>query len=305
MLTLALELKTTSIAPYIVDSLNPLAQITADAVAIPRYQVREVENGYDNVIDVTSCLKLLHLTALGCMSEVEHITRFWRLIRLDFILLTLSPNQNNEDSDLMLKLLSTSVLPSSFGNVSIDDEAKQKANAEYILDRLSHPLFETPFQPVTLNKNLRMKPDAVMKLRLGILQLMTSMTRSPFASLLLASHKSTIGMLVSLMSDELDVLYDWKAGHSSSALILTLATRLLYHLVTKHEAIINMQQKLAQIPGGPQKYLLVLARLNFSEDDLVFESGIAPDVPRLALEMLEGAVTPEEGDSILGAFVAS
>jgi len=65
-----------------------------------------------------------------------------------------------------------------------------------------------------------------------------------------------------------------------------------------------MQQKLSQIQGGSQKYLLVLARLNFSEDDLVLESGIGPDVPKLALEMLESAVTPEEGDEIFGAFSA-
>ena len=66
-----------------------------------------------------------------------------------------------------------------------------------------------------------------------------------------------------------------------------------------------MQQKLTQIHGGPQKYLLVLARLNFSDDDLVLERGIAPDIQGLALEMLESAVTPEEGDKIFEAFLGS
>ena len=90
-----------------------------------------------------------------------------------------------------------------------------------------------------------------------------------------------------------------------SALLITLATRLLYHLVTKYEQVVNLQKKLSAVPGGPQKYLLCLARLNFSEDDLVLESGIDPDVAGYALELLELAVTPEEGDAIHSAFSSS
>lgn len=63
-----------------------------------------------------------------------------------------------------------------------------------------------------------------------------------------------------------------------------------------------MQKKLAVIRGGSQKYLLALSRLNFSEDDLVLESGIDSDVASYALEMLELVVTPEEGEAIHLAF---
>lgn len=50
--------------------------------------------------------------------------------------------------------------------------------------------------------------------------------------------------------------------------------------------------------------MVCLARLNFSEDDLVLECGIGADVAACALEMLELAVTPEEGDAIHSAFSA-
>lgn len=63
-----------------------------------------------------------------------------------------------------------------------------------------------------------------------------------------------------------------------------------------------MQKKLAAINGGFQKYLICLARLNFSEEDLVLESGINPDVAQCALEMLELVVTPDEGETIHAAF---
>lgn len=72
-----------------------------------------------------------------------------------------------------------------------------------------------------------------------------------------------------------------------------------------YDQLIDIQKKLSSIHGGSQKYLLCLARLNFAEDDLVLESGIDPDVAGWALEMLELAVTPEEGDAIHSAFSAA
>ena len=81
-----------------------------------------------------------------------------------------------------------------------------------------------------------------------------------------------------------------------------MAIRLLYHLVTRFDDDIDMQKKLSVIRGGPQKYLLSLSRLNFSEDDLLLESSIDPDVAACALELLELFVTPDEGESIHAAF---
>jgi hypothetical protein len=71
----------------------------------------------------------------------------------------------------------------------------------------------------------------------------------------------------------------------------------------KYDNIIDMQKKVAVIPGGSQKYLVCLSRLNFSDDDLVLESGIDPDIARCAVHMLEFFVTPEEGEAIQSAFL--
>lgn len=84
--------------------------------------------------------------------------------------------------------------------------------------------------------------------------------------------------------------------------MINLAVRLLYHLVMRYDDIIDMQKKVAVIPGGSQKYLLCLSRLNFSEEDGLLESGIEADVARCAVEMLEMVVTPEEGEAIQSAF---
>jgi hypothetical protein len=296
MLTLALELKTLIIAPYIIDTLVPIAQLTADLVAIPRFGTESTEP-FDKDINPSSCLAVLHLAALGCMNEASDIKRFWRLLRWDFILLLLSTNQPTEDYEMMLKLLSTSVFSDSFGMIVPEDPTTQRKYTGYIIDRITYPLFEIPYMPTGTDK---VPADVLLHLRLEILHLMISMTRSPHASLALANHPNAVGRLVSLISDELDTLYDYNAGHQSSALIITLATRLLYHLVTAYD--LDMQSKLAPIHGGTQKYLLVLSRLNFAEDDLVLESGIDMDVQGLALEMLNLKVTPEEVDEVNGAF---
>ena len=211
MLTFALELKTTSIAPYIIDNLVPLTQKTADCVAIPRFNSQVPEKFHEENINVNACLSLLHLASLGCMSEQENIAHFWRLMRWDFVLFMLSQNQATQDFEMMLRLLSTSVLRDSFG--TIQGDSTQSVQVGYILDRLTWPLCEVPCLPMKTDK---LPADVLLQLRLHIVQLLTGMTRSPFASMAIALHQNAIGRLVSLMSDELDVLYDYKCGHDFS-----------------------------------------------------------------------------------------
>jgi hypothetical protein len=233
MLTLALELKTMSISPHILDTLIPIAQKTTDCVAIPRFNSQVPEEVHEKNINVTACLSLLHLASLGCMSEQEHITRFWRLMRWDFVLFMLSQNQPTQDFEMMLRILSTSVLKDSFGTIQGDN--MQSIQVGYILDRLTWPLCEVPCLPMKTDK---LEAGVLLKLRLHILQLLTGMTRSPFASMAIATHQNAIGRLVSLMSDELDVLYDYRSGHESSFVlpqlpfIYTIANLVIVHVLS-------------------------------------------------------------------------
>ncbi|KAI1006970.1 hypothetical protein K3495_g1247 [Podosphaera aphanis] len=296
LLTLALEIKTTTIVPSIINSLLPILQRTADLVAIPRFQSLSTDK-YDKHINLTACMNLLYLASLGCMSKPLHNTEFWKLMRWDFVLLMLSTNQFKADYDLMLQLLSTSVMSNSLGALSGDD--KQDRQAGWIIDRLTYPLNEHPCKPMSTE---RFEKKDLNHIRLQILRLMTSITRSPYASKVLADHPQAIGRLICLISDELDVLYDFESRYQESAKIINIGTRLLHHLIIKHESVVDVQQKLSNIHGGSQKYLLSLSRLHFAEEDLVMESKIDPDIAGFALELLELVVTPEEGDAIQLAF---
>ncbi|KAL2145439.1 hypothetical protein VTI28DRAFT_7220 [Corynascus sepedonium] len=81
-------------------------------------------------------------------------------------------------------------------------------------------------------------------------------------------------------------------------------TRLIHFLVTNPRTsdAANMSTKLAASHGGSQRYFLTLARLNFAEEDLVLEAGIDAETVELAHELLELAVTPDEGEEISEMF---
>ncbi|EJT78465.1 hypothetical protein GGTG_03565 [Gaeumannomyces tritici R3-111a-1] len=64
----------------------------------------------------------------------------------------------------------------------------------------------------------------------------------------------------------------------------------------------NVAAKLAAWQGGSQRYLLTLARINFAEEDLVLEAGIDSETAELANELLELAVTPDEGEGVRNVF---
>jgi hypothetical protein len=86
--------------------------------------------------------------------------------------------------------------------------------------------------------------------------------------------------------------------------IIARATWLLHFLVTdpRTAGTANTSAKLAASHGGAQRYFLTLARLNFAEEDLVLEAGIDAETVELAHELLELAVTPDEGEEIGEVF---
>ena len=208
ILILALELKTSFIAPLLIDSVVNLAQAVLDPIVVGRFKNTPPNEPCDKKTTTTSCLSLLYVMALGCMCEHQHITRFWRFMRFDLVLMIITPDQQLPDIELMLKLLSTSIFRDSFG-APAPDEAENRTVSTNILDKLTWFLWEVPHKP---RSEESLPPDMISKLRLQVLQLMTSMTRSPFASKFMALHRDVIGRLVKLVSDELDELYDYKPG---------------------------------------------------------------------------------------------
>jgi hypothetical protein len=73
-----------------------------------------------------------------------------------------------------------------------------------------HFIAEVPLMPLT---GERFTAEVLSKERIKILQLMTAMLHSSHAGREIAAHPQMIGELVSLLSNELDLLYDYNSGY--------------------------------------------------------------------------------------------
>lgn len=309
LLTHALNLKTLAIAPHILDSLLPITQTTCNIIAIPRYKQMKISPELEEDISLTSCLSLLYLTAMGCVSHTSYLVRFWRLVHRDFVITLLSADQLPADFGLMLQLLRMSVLRdnNSIGPISADPNSQDKDTSD-IIEKATYLLMELPL--ATPIKTTKLEPELLSQLRLEILRTIDALSRIKIGGKAHAKHPHVIGRLVSIISAETDSLYDYHGGarHSISSEIVSLATKLLHYLVMGFEAEVGrMQEKLAVVQGGTHRHLVSLARLALSDEEVgvegVLQRGIKVGVRECARDLLEVACTMEEADAIHEALV--
>ncbi|KAI9816238.1 MAG: hypothetical protein M1827_001839 [Pycnora praestabilis] len=299
-----LTITTSSTASHLIDHLVPVVQLTGDINAVPRHGgfQPELRAPVNSDIDVLDCLSLLHLVALGCVHQPENIQRFWRLMRFDFVQMMLKPTQPLEEILIMIDMLSTSVFDDTFGSAlpSIDQE-DQRSNETHLITRVTLLLRDPP---IPWADEEAYEHDEIANVKIEVLGLLGALCLTKHGGEALARHSLVIGRLVRLMSEELDSLYDYRYGHEQSARIINLSTRLLYHLLTKFPHLIDMQAKLAIIPGGTHKHLVSLTRLAFSEG-LVLEAGIEEEVMDCAHQLLENSITMDEGEALADVFATA
>ncbi|RCI09101.1 hypothetical protein L249_5046 [Ophiocordyceps polyrhachis-furcata BCC 54312] len=314
LVSFTLDLHTVSVAPLIVASLAPVARATILVLAEGRRRLPE-GSPVEEPVDTTQVLSLLYMSALACATTPSKTETgfeytalgFWRLISLDMVLLLLTPKQKLDDTVGMLDLLATSSLPESIGPVS--DEAEAVVVARAVVERVSAKLTEPS-----------------RRVRLAALRTLAAFARYPFGALQLASHDNALPRLVACLSAAIDALYDQPTPPSALppmpdglasqlhlpepsapaelCLIVSRSVLLLHALVTPDAtAAADISQKLALAHGGSQRYLIALGRLFFVEN-LVIEAGIDSEAVEAARELLEMAVTPDEGETISEAFGA-
>jgi hypothetical protein len=379
LLSYTLHLNTVAVAPQIISSLIPVCATTCRLVAVPRLHSADgdLSEHPDAVvrqlcqnIDVTHCLSLLYLAALGCLPPAFHDAdgdppqpspqlEFWKVMEFDFVLMMLSPKHPETDWLTMMSLLRTSASPDSIGPIPFaatnpptgrGELRSPEAVAATIIDCVSSFLCEPPrWATPGSEKELLAKSAA-----LGTLIVFAS---SPFGALQIAESDVAIPRLVTVLCWAIDRLYDSDLPPTQPATdksrkepseasqtvngdemdldqgdpnivdgveddaaavaevdltdaelypmaalcrIVSHATWLLHFLVTDPQTadVANTSTKLAASYGGSQRYFLALARLNFAEEDLVLEAGIDAETVELAHELLELAVTPDEGEEI-------
>jgi Protein of unknown function (DUF3636) len=208
LLTFNLELKTLAIAPFILDTVLPIAQETASLVSIPRFE-RTAHTHLAKDIDVSACLAIIHLIAMGCIHSKTSTIEFWRTMRLDFVLMMLSQHQTVEDFEMMLWLVSMSTMKESIGPIANDDDS-QRDQASYIIERVSIMLINSPMAP---EGSPKLEASAISNLHLQILRTLEVFCQTMWGGELVAINPQITNRLVRVMSNELDALYDYRSSH--------------------------------------------------------------------------------------------
>lgn len=198
------------------DDVVGLAQKTADINVIPRFRRfapptasgAKVALTINDEVDTNECLQILCLIAAASARQQEDITRFWRLMRFDFIMMLCRNSQPVEDVHLVLKLLKSSVQGHTFAMIT--DPAKQAELEQHVLDRVTAMLIEVP---KAVEGEEPFDAVEITEMRLQILCLMEKLCDKRHGGEALAKHPLAIGRFVRVMNDELNALYDHKAGH--------------------------------------------------------------------------------------------
>jgi len=258
--------------------------------------------------------------------------QFWRLMQIEFVLMMLSPKQRPDDILAVLSILGTSALPDSIGPVTGDRDRHPNFVALVLIDRVTYHLTDLPrwTAPGSYKQ---------CQVRLAVLSTLMSFAQSPYGKLKLAASDVAIPRMATMLCGAIEALYDMDVPHAihtvavdpaesqteqgdrvgrdlnvpsdkeedAVPLLLRLisATTLLLHSLITDSATCdaaNLPAKLTCFQGGYQRYLLSLARLSFAEEELVFEAGLDADTVELAHELLELAVTPDEGDGVGEVF---
>ncbi|KAL4804838.1 hypothetical protein BDV18DRAFT_28261 [Aspergillus unguis] len=299
----------------LIDQLIPVLVDTGDVNGVPRFRhspysrqsfgqiTQTPASELEPLVDSTEVLGLLYEIACRALSDDQILENLWRHIRYSLVLMMLSCSQPANEIKLVLSLLITSVRGNSFASIR-ETEQEQIDNEKWTIDRVASLLWET------LQPDEGQPPytrSEICDVRLEALAFLEAITFNPVepksthGSLVIASHPTVLAKLIRAMHDELDALYSFPPErHMHSAMVNGLM-RLVYSIIQRHPQEAELQPKLHRVPGGKQKFLVVLTRLAFSEG-LVLEAGIDDETVEMAHSILDDAVNPEEAEALLDAF---
>jgi hypothetical protein len=284
-----LLLDTPSFVPTLIESLVPVLQRTGEVNGVPRFRHSPVSSQNAGQIkqtprselhcdvDSTEALDILYLVATGCIDNKDSMKMFWRQIRFDFLLAMLNCSQLISDIIFTLDLLVFSVRPDSFGPIR-EAEQDQQVIENYLLDRVANLFMEMPQvdegqDPCTPMQICEMRLHA-----LSFFEVVAFSASDPdmnHGSSMIASHPTALARLIRSMHDELDALYSYtpEPVHDLHAALVNGLMNLIYGVINNQQGDIDLPSKLGRVPGGKQKFLVVLTRLACCEDS-VHQAGV-------------------------------
>ncbi|KAB8337282.1 hypothetical protein FH972_021583 [Carpinus fangiana] len=188
----------------------PLCLKTADLVALPmakamgnptQHQPPSAE--LKSQIRTVDYVELLDTVAVSICASNELLSEFWSAIQFDILLVLISKVQPLAQKAAMLGLLTTSIIPESFGprapEAGGNNEAPQQMKYQSdLLDRLTVMLLEKVETPAT---EPAYEAADVLSLRASLLDLFRQMCLTEWGGRILATHRVFIGRLVRFLHE--------------------------------------------------------------------------------------------------------
>lgn len=257
-------------------------------------------------VNIQSCLDLIELMSLSCANSPEHVVLFWTIINTHWVLCLLMEAQPVLHVTFICNLLRNSATTSSFGPIFREEGnggVKDQDEIESLLvERLTSLLYQVP-APNTSQKPLELEQK--LSFRLSVLDTLWAIALPPRSGISLAVHSMAIGRIIEFLYATTSLLYEPSTYpteiHDLAIKCVNTATRLLYHILTKHAGRFDLREKLKMVPGGAHLHLLALTRLAFCEA-IVLERGIEPAVSDAAHALLDEFLSPVEGEQLLKMF---
>jgi len=256
-------------------------------------------------IQTSDCFELLYVLATSSVSspDPDAISRFWRAVPVTAVLLLLKSSQPLSHITMMLRVLSTSALAGSIGNINPDDPAEQSRWEFSLLINLTE-LLSVKVAPVSDPQDTCptiITEAQTWKLRLQVLGVLTRFSVPQHGTNVLARHKNCIGRLVNYLNSCISSLYAHPLSPTQTLKIASInaTMRLLHHLYMSTN--VQIKSKLNDTLGGQHAFHVSMTRLAFSEG-LVLEEGIDPEVMDMAHDILNDGMGPEEGDELMQVF---
>lgn len=295
----------------LIEKIVPLAIATSDIVAIPvarafiSKQTIKDEDDFPKNINVLACLDLLRSVAQAAAPSIEAKIRFWQHMKFDFVLLMLMKAQPLPQIRIMLQLLQTSALETTFGAILSADEGGSDRQARRqidMIDRLTLLFFEKPVSAAGSPSGLYSTDISAM--RLDILFVLQAMCMPEEGGRALASHTFAIARIFKVLHQSIQSLPFVVSDRNTHPLVIgciNIAMRLVFYLIMTFKDLVDVRQKLSVIQGGTSILLTSLTRLAFAER-VCAEEGICEASMDMAHGLLDEWLSPDEGEALLAMF---
>ncbi|KAK6525926.1 hypothetical protein TWF281_010969 [Arthrobotrys megalospora] len=288
--------------PIIVEPFVEVLQKTVMLNSLERFKGHN--DRINPLVDVERCLLLFETVAMGVLIDDELTRHFWALLQPDFIAPFMSYNQPISHIRIILNTLPSSVFSTSYGPIS-PDPLQQKDYERVTLIHASFLLTTEPKPDPSAHPGLRRAE--ILSIRSAILTFYSCIasTSHGIKSLVTNSNWQALSRIIVRLHHELEEIYEDRYGYENSVRFVNNGVGFIHRVLKLQDSNDEIERLVGSTAhnGNGYKHLVVFARIAFvREGGFLSQVGILPETVEMAMEVLEGSVTMEQGDEIWGLF---